>query len=299
MTLLSEIALTTRSAPTISTTKLWRAGLSKALTQPRAKMRASTIAGVTAPRAVSAQSVSAGRTSERLRDREQTALGDAVGEQAAPHAREEHRQELQAGGDADERAVAGQLQDQPHLGDGLHPVAAERDDLAGEVAPVVRDGERAEGAAQGGRHRRPSSSSRRSRMAAARSSVATSSGVEGGEAPGEELVLARALAAQQRAPAGAHGDRATSGGRSGPARGRRARAPRGGASTRVAVGRWTRSCAASSLGVSGPWRSIAASAEICDGLRSAPASWRSRRAVRDDDEPQVAGDLVDRWRPRS
>ncbi len=60
MTLLSEIAFTTRSAPTISTTKLWRAGLSNAVTQPRRKIRPSTIAGVTTPLAVSAHSVSAG-----------------------------------------------------------------------------------------------------------------------------------------------------------------------------------------------------------------------------------------------
>ena len=49
---------------------------------------------------------------------------------------------------------------------------------------------------------------------------------------------------------------------------------------RVAEGRWTRSMSASSLGVSGPWRSIVASAEVSEGERSVPASWRSRRAVR-------------------
>jgi hypothetical protein len=41
-----------------------------------------------------------------------------------------------------------------------------------------------------------------------------------------------------------------------------------------------RSRAASSLGVSGPWRSITASAAPCDGDSDPPASWRSRRAVR-------------------
>jgi hypothetical protein len=60
MTLLSETALTSRSAPTISTTKLWRAGLSAAFTDPRTKMRASTIHVWTTPPAVRAQSVSAG-----------------------------------------------------------------------------------------------------------------------------------------------------------------------------------------------------------------------------------------------
>ena len=50
--------------------------------------------------------------------------------------------------------------------------------------------------------------------------------------------------------------------------------------TRVAVGRWMRSRTASSLGVSGPWRSIVASAVACEGLSSSPACWRRRRAVR-------------------
>ena len=46
--------------PTISTTKLWRAGLSSELTAPRAKTSANTIHGSTAPVAVSAHSASAG-----------------------------------------------------------------------------------------------------------------------------------------------------------------------------------------------------------------------------------------------
>ena len=61
-TLLSPTALTTRSAPTISITKLCLVGLSIAVTAPRAKTSANTIHGTTAPVAVSAQSVSAGST---------------------------------------------------------------------------------------------------------------------------------------------------------------------------------------------------------------------------------------------
>ena len=49
---------------------------------------------------------------------------------------------------------------------------------------------------------------------------------------------------------------------------------------RVAVGRLIRSRSASSLGASGPWRSIVASADAWEGPRSLPASWRRRRAVR-------------------
>jgi hypothetical protein len=58
--LLRLTALTTRSRPTISITKLWRAGLSIALTEPRTNTSASTIQAWTAPDAVSAHSASAG-----------------------------------------------------------------------------------------------------------------------------------------------------------------------------------------------------------------------------------------------
>ena len=61
MTEFSETALTTRSAPTSSMTKLWRVGLSTALTVPRTKTSAQTTSGVTDPPTVSAKSASAGR----------------------------------------------------------------------------------------------------------------------------------------------------------------------------------------------------------------------------------------------
>ena len=48
----------------------------------------------------------------------------------------------------------------------------------------------------------------------------------------------------------------------------------------MTVGRWTRSRVASSLGVSGPWRSIVDSAAVWEGDSPAPASWRNRRAMR-------------------
>ncbi len=60
ITLLRLTALTTRSVPTISITKLCRVGLSTALTVPRAKTSAKTIHGVTTPAAVTVKSASAG-----------------------------------------------------------------------------------------------------------------------------------------------------------------------------------------------------------------------------------------------
>ena len=56
----SETALTTRSGPTSSLTKLWRVGLSMALTEPRASTQAKTIHGATVLHSVSANSASAG-----------------------------------------------------------------------------------------------------------------------------------------------------------------------------------------------------------------------------------------------
>ena len=61
--LLRLTALTTRSRPTSSITKLWRAGLSTALTEPRTNTSASTTSSETWPVAVSSHSVSAGAPS--------------------------------------------------------------------------------------------------------------------------------------------------------------------------------------------------------------------------------------------
>ena len=99
------------------------------------------------------------------------------------------------------------------------------------------------------------------------------------EPVGEEGVLARAGGGEQLAAGGRDRDQrgaAVAGiggaGTSPPSSSR--------TTSRVTVGRWTRSASASSLGVSGPWRSIVASAAVSEGERSVLASWRRRRAVR-------------------
>ncbi len=60
--LLRLTAFTTRSAPTISITKLWRVGLSTARNEPRRNTSANTIQGSTAPALTSAHSATAGTT---------------------------------------------------------------------------------------------------------------------------------------------------------------------------------------------------------------------------------------------
>ncbi len=120
-----------------------------------------------------------GHGHERLRDRQQPSLGHPVRQQPAPGAGEQHRDELKGGRQPEREAAVRQAQHEPHLGDDLHPVAAERDHLADEVAAVVRDRQRAERQpqARGAHRRRPSSSSiRRSISSAARSRTSSCSG---------------------------------------------------------------------------------------------------------------------------
>ena len=104
-------------------------------------------------------------------------------------------QELEGRREAERHAAAGELQHQPALGDDLHPRAGERHELTGEEQPVVADAERAEGAPGDEAEARHSASSiTRSRMPAARSSVASSVGGQRPEVGGEVGVLARAAA---------------------------------------------------------------------------------------------------------
>ena len=75
----------------------------------------------------------------QLGGNEQATLRVPVGEHPAPQPEEQHRQELQAGGDAQGGpAAVGQLEDQPVLGDTLHPGADIGYECASEPAPVVR-----------------------------------------------------------------------------------------------------------------------------------------------------------------
>jgi hypothetical protein len=79
-----------------------------------------------------------GQAAHRRLGRDQdAALGIPVGDHPAIHA-EEHREELQAGGNAERRAaVVSELQHKPVLRDALHPAAGVGDDLPGREQPVV------------------------------------------------------------------------------------------------------------------------------------------------------------------
>ena len=74
---------------------------------------------------------------------ERLPLRQGVGDEAAEQAEDDHGRELGGGDAAEHERVVGQLQDQPGLGDGLHPRADQRESLADEEQPVVAMPERA------------------------------------------------------------------------------------------------------------------------------------------------------------
>ena len=172
-TLCRPTALTTLSVPTISITKDWRAGRSTARTIPRASTSAITIQAATLSVTERPKRTSGGiAISACVRiSRRRLGTESATRPPQAPTRR--IGQELKGGGDADGERRARQREDQPHLGDDLHPVARDRDELSAEPPAVVRDLEGADCSLQRGRHE--GSSSMRSSTSAARSSVSTSS----------------------------------------------------------------------------------------------------------------------------
>ena len=128
-----------------------RDGMPSAVAVPVRPASTQIIHTVTTSVAVSTPRTSASSAAADLRGEEQLALVDAVGERAGPGPEHQHGAELQAHGDAQVHAAAGELQHQPALGDRLHPGAAHGDDLAEEEQAVVVDAQRAERAREAGR----------------------------------------------------------------------------------------------------------------------------------------------------
>ena len=157
---LSVTALRTCSGPVISSTKLCRAGLSKARTHPNTSAKSHHHPQLHRPGRDQRAQGHRERAGERLGHGEQAPLVPAVGDHAGPRADQHGRQELQRDGHAQQRARAGQLQDQPRLRDLLHPVAGERDRLRGEVEAVVARAQGRERLAGRDPHARHSATSR-------------------------------------------------------------------------------------------------------------------------------------------
>ena len=137
-----------------------------------------------------------------LRGVEHLALVDPVGDQAAEGAEQQQRQELQAGGDGDvDPGAVEREEDQVGLRHRLHPGARHRDDLPGEVEPVVADRDGAEGAAAGRRGRRAlhGSTKRCSSNPTSSAACCCSSALSSSEAAQEKGVLAGAHPLERRA----------------------------------------------------------------------------------------------------
>ena len=137
-------ALRMWSRPTSSETKTCRVGLSTTVTKPRIVAITKTCQTWTVWVRASVPRVAAIRAAVALGDHQDPALGEAVGDHAAEQAEDQHRSELQRHGEADRADVSGELQDQPVLGDPLHPQTGGGHDLRAEVEPVVAHLEGAE-----------------------------------------------------------------------------------------------------------------------------------------------------------
>ena len=293
MTLLRLTALTTRSGPTISITKLCRVGLSTALTAPRAKT-----AQVDHPRGDDAgggdrEQAERRQRHQRLGDDQQPPLREAVGEQAAPGAEEQHRQELQRRGHADRDAAAGEARGS----------ARPRRPSASSCPRARRAGRRSSAGSWGPRASRRSGAGRRSEPLAPRSPSSMPLEDLGGalqrlhvvvrkvaHAARQVGVLAPAQAPQPLAAGGGDADQGAAA-VGGVGRALDQALPSRKPSVRVAVGRLTRSISASSLGVSGPCRSTVASAAaevgVSGRLRRRLLPQPPRRAH--DRQPQPGG----------
>ncbi len=146
-TLLRVTALVSRSGPTISNTKVWRAGMSKAFTMPRVRAKANTIQSSITPVSTRTPSEAASSPDTAWVTNRKRRLSTRSATTPPMRAEHEHRQELEGDHQAEPGATAGELQHQPAEGDALHPRAADRDDLAEEVEAVVVRPESPEGLA--------------------------------------------------------------------------------------------------------------------------------------------------------
>ena len=143
-------ALRRSAGPTISRTKAWREGFSKQLLSPRTTARMQTIE----ERHVVGQREGAEHrrldAHGRLKHHHQAPLVDPVGDHTRVGTQQEYRQRLEGDDQPEILGRPGQGEDEPGLGRGLHPGADERDRLADEVPPVIRNGESREGATHAG-----------------------------------------------------------------------------------------------------------------------------------------------------
>ena len=118
-TLFRLTALGRSSRPTISRTKVWRAGLSNMFTNPSSRASRKTCHRRTAPTAVSEAQDERQHPGRRLGGEQEAALVDPVGDEPAPGPEQQHGQELQGRDDPEVEPRAprwSQVQHEPGLG---------------------------------------------------------------------------------------------------------------------------------------------------------------------------------------
>ena len=143
---LSEIAARSRAGGTTSVTNACLVGASNAKITPASSANAYTSAGCTAPAIVMTASAAVAAAFSSLRGEQDAPLRQPVGDRPGVQAEQQHRPELQRHRHADRGRAVRQAEDQPVLGDALHPRAGVGQALPAEVDPVTARGEGGEGA---------------------------------------------------------------------------------------------------------------------------------------------------------
>ena len=143
---LSAIALGKSSRPTISTTKVWRAGMSKAVTRPLTAARMITYSTRTDAGPGQRRQDERAQHQQRLGGDDQPAAIGVVDHHAGEQRHQQHRQVAGEADHAEHQGGVGELEHQPSLRHRLHPGADERDELAAEEQPEIAMAQRAEGA---------------------------------------------------------------------------------------------------------------------------------------------------------
>ena len=134
---LRATALPMSPRPTISTTKLWRTGMSIALAVPRQQRQDDDHPDLDDTGQREHGEDRGEHHHHGLHDEDRLALRQDVGEHAAEQAEDHHREELRGSDHAQPERVVGELEDEPGLGDLLHPRPDQRDELAAEEQLVV------------------------------------------------------------------------------------------------------------------------------------------------------------------
>ena len=141
----SAMAFVSTGRSTISRTKDWREGASKAFTTPRQKARTMMCQGTTTWRNVSAARTRASSMLSGLRDDEEAAPRHPVGDRSAVEEEDPRRDAGRKTDVPEVRLRPGELVDEVPLRRGLHPRAEQRSHLTEEPQPIVGVGERGEG----------------------------------------------------------------------------------------------------------------------------------------------------------